>query len=299
MAEERLQKILARAGIASRRAAEQFIAAGRVTVNGRVADLGSQADPQRDKIFLDGRPVQGSEELVYVAIYKPRGVLSTVSAPDARPPVVELVDLPQRLYPVGRLDVDSEGLMLLTNDGEMANRLTHPRFGHEKEYRVLVARRPDLEQLEKWRRGIVLEDGYRTEPARAEVESTIGKGAWLRVVLKEGRKRQIREMGALTGLPVVRIIRVRIGTLRLGTLKPREWRRLSAEELDLLKGKVVAEPERGSTRNGPRRPGKPSGKSAGPGSRPGGRQGHPAGGRSPMGRRSGPPPAKRKKNGRD
>jgi 23S rRNA pseudouridine2605 synthase len=134
------------------------------------------------------------------------------------------------------LDVDSEGLILLTNDGELANRITHPRYGHEKEYRVLVARRPDEEQLETWRRGIVLEDGYKTAPAQVWVDRPEGKGAWLRVVLKEGRKRQIRETGTQLGLPVVKIIRVRIGSLQLGGLKPREWRYLSEAEVTALKG---------------------------------------------------------------
>jgi 23S rRNA pseudouridine2605 synthase len=124
---------------------------------------------------------------------------------------------------------------LLTNDGELANRLTHPRYGHEKEYRVLVAKQPDENQLDAWRRGFVLEDGYKTQPAKVRYESASGKGAWLRVVLNEGRKRQIREMGKLTGLPVVRIIRVRLGSLQLGKLQPREWRHLTEKEIAALK----------------------------------------------------------------
>jgi 23S rRNA pseudouridine2605 synthase len=135
------------------------------------------------------------------------------------------------LYPVGRLDFESEGLVLMTNDGDLTNLLTHPRYGHEKEYRVLVARHPQPEQLEAWCRGLVLPDGYKTAPAQVRIESAQGKGSWLRVVMGEGRKRQIREIGGLLGLPVVRIIRVRIGALRLGNLKPREWRYLSAAEL--------------------------------------------------------------------
>jgi 23S rRNA pseudouridine2605 synthase len=132
--------------------------------------------------------------------------------------------------------VDSEGLILLTNDGELANRLTHPRYGHEKEYSVLVASRPDEAQLETWRRGVVLEDGYRTAPAEVHLVSTFGKGAWLRIILREGRKRQIREVGARIGLTVVRIIRIRIGSLHLGNLKPGGWRYLSAAEVTALKG---------------------------------------------------------------
>jgi 23S rRNA pseudouridine2605 synthase len=217
--EERIQKILARAGWGSRRACEGLIIAGRVRVNGQPAHLGSKADPDMDTITVDGRKVAAAEALVYVAVNKPRGVLSAVEAPDPRPTVRTLVTLSGTLYPVGRLDVESEGLILLTNDGELANRLTHPRYGHEKEYRVLVARRPDKEQIEAFRHGIVLEDGHRTLPATANIESRLGKGAWLRITLREGRKRQIREMCALVGLPVVRIVRIRIGTLLLGKVE--------------------------------------------------------------------------------
>ncbi len=232
---ERLQKILARAGFGSRRNCEELIAGGRVAVNGEVAVLGSKADPARDEIMLDGKPVTAAEELVYVMIYKPRNVISTVTAPDPRSAVRDLIPLPGTLYPVGRLDVDSEGLLLLTNDGELANRLTHPRYEHEKEYRVLVARHPDGEQLTAWRRGVVLEDGFHTQPAEVYVVRKEGKGAWMSVILKEGHKRQIRETGKVTGLPVVKIIRVRMGSLRLGNLKPRQWRHLTTEEVRELK----------------------------------------------------------------
>jgi len=232
--QDRLQKIMAQAGLGSRRSCEEIIQAGRVTVNGQVAILGSKADRQKDNILVDGRPIRSPETPVYIAIYKPRNVLSTVSTLDPRPTVRSLVEIPGHLFPVGRLDVDSEGLMLLTNDGELANRLTHPRYGHEKEYKVLVARRPDEDQLATWRRGVVLEDGYRTKPAQVSYESTSGKGAWLRVVLHEGRKRQIRETGSLLGLPVVKIIRTRIGSLQLSNLKPRQWRYLSSQEIKHL-----------------------------------------------------------------
>lgn len=233
--EERIQKILARAGFGSRRACENLIAAGRVVVNGQVVALGDKADPHTAKILVDGQALKPAEELMYIALYKPRGVLSTVSAPDARQTVRDLVDVPGHLYPVGRLDVDSEGLVLLTNDGELANRLTHPRYGHEKEYQVLVAARPDEEQLGTWRRGVVLDDGYRTQPCQVQFQSASGKGAWLKVVLTEGRKRQIRETGFRLGLPVVKIIRVRIGSLKLGGLKAGEWRKLTNSELTELK----------------------------------------------------------------
>jgi 23S rRNA pseudouridine2605 synthase len=237
--EERLQKILARAGYGSRRSSEVLIESGRVAVNGKQASLGMKADPQMDRITVDGRPIKLPEELLYIALYKPRGVISAVSSPDPRPNVKNLVPIEAQLYPVGRLDVDSEGLILMTNDGELANRLTHPRYEHEKEYRVLVARKPDEKQLETWRRGVVLEDGYKTQPAQVRLDSLFGKGAWLRVILKEGHKRQIREMGRQTGLPVVRIIRIRIGSLQLGGMKPRDWRHLSEGEVEALKGKTV------------------------------------------------------------
>jgi 23S rRNA pseudouridine2605 synthase len=239
--EERLQKILAQAGYGSRRSCELFIEAGRVRVNGQVAKLGQKADVSRDKITLDGKPVAASTEFIYVALHKPRNVLSTVTAEpgDNRQTVRDLLDLPERLYPVGRLDFDSEGLVLMTNDGELANCLTHPRYGHQKEYRVLLARRPDDRQLDTWARGIVLEDGHHTAPAQVRFESTAGKGAWVRVIMGEGRKRQIREIGFLLGLPVVRILRVRIGSLVLGNLKPRQWRYLTTQEIADLR-KLVA-----------------------------------------------------------
>lgn len=237
--EERLQKILARAGYGSRRANEELIIQGRVTVNDKVAELGQKADPQKDRIAVDGKQLDAQESPIYIALHKPRNVLSAVTSPDRRQTVRDLVPVEGHIYPVGRLDVDSEGLILLTNDGELANYITHPRYGHEKEYRVLVARQPDPAQLEAWRHGVVLEDGHRTRPADVRLTSTYGKGAWLRVVLKEGRKRQIREMGEKTGLPVVRIIRTRINTLELGKLKPGEWRILSPGEVAALRGKPI------------------------------------------------------------
>jgi 23S rRNA pseudouridine2605 synthase len=237
--EERLQKILARAGYGSRRSCEELISAGRVRVNGQPVGLGDKADAARDKITVDGRAVKEAETLVYVALYKPRGVISTVSDPELRLAVRDLVPVPGTLYPVGRLDFDSEGLVLMTNDGDLANRLTHPRYEHEKEYRVLVAKHPDAEQLNLWRRGIVLEDGFRTGPAEVYVVSKQGKGAWLDVTLKEGHKRQIREMGIQTSLPVARIVRVRIGELRLGSLKPKEWRYLTTQEVAALQKPVI------------------------------------------------------------
>ena len=235
---ERLQKILAQAGYGSRRACEDFITAGRVRVNGQIATLGQKADPAADKITVDGKPIAAAEALTYIALYKPRMILSAVEKErgDERQTVCDLVEVSQHVHPVGRLDFESEGLVLMTNDGDLTNKLTHPKFGHQKEYRVLLARRPDQDQLEAWRRGVVLEDEYKTAPVDVRFESAQGKGAWVRVVMGEGRKRQIRETCKQLGLPVVRIVRVRIGSLRLGNLKPRQWRYLTREEIDGLKG---------------------------------------------------------------
>lgn len=233
--EERLQKILAQAGYGSRRACEELISAGRVKVNGKTIKLGDKADAGRDTVTVDNSAIPRRSAYVYIALHKPREVLSDIDPKDDRTTVRDLVKVPGHLFSVGRLDYDSEGLILLTNDGDMANRLTHPRYGHEKEYRVLVESRPDEEQISTWRRGVVLEDGHKTLPAKISIESVAGKGAWLRVVLREGRKRQIREMGKQTGLHVARIIRVRIGRLLLGDLKYGEWRYLTKEEVLKLK----------------------------------------------------------------
>ena len=233
--EERLQKILARAGYGSRRACEEFITRGQVTVNGKIATLGMKADPESDRIEINNQVVRAPETLKYFALYKPRGVISAASSPEGRQTVRDLLSESGRLYPVGRLDADSEGLILMTNDGELTNRLTHPRYGHDKEYKVLVATHPEEDQLDAWRRGVVLEDGYRTAPAKVSMEGFKGKGAWVRVIMGEGRKRQIREIGKRIGLPIVKIIRVRIGTLRVGSLKPGQSRPLTRKEIDDLK----------------------------------------------------------------
>ena len=234
--QERLQKLLAQAGYGSRRACEVFIAAGRVRVNGAVAVLGQKADLSVDKVMVDGKTLAQTESLTYIALYKPRNVISAAKGQDDRETVRDLIPVEGHLYPVGRLDFDSEGLILMTNDGELTNKLTHPRYGHEKEYRVLVASRPDEKQMDAWRRGVVLEDGDKTAPAEVNFLSTSGKGAWIRVVMGEGKKRQIRDVGRLLGLPVVKIIRLRIGTLKLGSLKPRQWRYLTENEVLELKG---------------------------------------------------------------
>lgn len=237
MPAERLQKILAQAGYGSRRSCEELITLGRVRVNGQIASLGQKADPASDKITLDGRAIAASEPMIYIALHKPRNVLSTVEAEkgDGRRTVRDLIDIAGSFYPVGRLDYESEGLVLMTNDGELTNQLTHPRYGHEKEYRVLLAKRPDKKQVEAWKRGVVLEDGYKTQPVDVFYDESQGKGAWVRVIMREGRKRQIRETCKQLALPIVSILRVRIGTLRLSNLKSRQWRYLTTAEVSELK----------------------------------------------------------------
>jgi 23S rRNA pseudouridine2605 synthase len=235
MPSERIQKILAHAGYGSRRSCEKLIEANRVRVNKQPVKLGDKADLELDEITVDGRKVNKTQSYVYIALNKPRNVISAVKSPDPRRTVRDLIDVDGSFYPVGRLDSDSEGLILMTNDGDLANLLTHPRYEHEKEYRVLVARHPDEEQMNLWRRGVVLEDGYKTKPALVQFQAASGKGAWLRVILHEGRKRQIREMGKVTGLPVVSIIRMRIATLKLENLKSGQWRYLTPDEIKSLK----------------------------------------------------------------
>jgi len=207
----------------------------RVKVNGQVASLGAKADRREDEITVDGQPIPRPEPLKYIALHKPPGVLSTVKSPDERSTVRDYVHVSGRLYPVGRLDVDSEGLILMTNDGKLTNRLTHPRYEHEKEYRVYVRGHPTPDQLKTWRDGVQLRDNYRTLPAGIELEAQDKGGSWLRVILREGKKRQIRRMGDQTGLPVARIIRVRIADLTLGDLQAGEWRHLTEQEVKKLK----------------------------------------------------------------
>lgn len=237
MAEERLQKILARAGVASRRAAEEIILAGRVTVNGKVIDrLGSKADPAAQKITVDGRLLTGPEAKEYWLVNKPVGVVSTVKDPEGRRRVLDLLppEARGRLYPVGRLDYDSEGLLVLTNDGELAYRLMHPRFGVPKVYRVWVAGRPSPEALEHLRNGVEV-DGRRTAPAKVRLKSGSPYRSKLALVIYEGRKREVRKMLAAVGHPVERLIRTGLGSLRLGELPVGAVRRLSSGEVAELK----------------------------------------------------------------
>ena len=239
MTRERLQKYLARCGVASRRASEQLITSGRVRVNGeRVVELGTSVDPERDRVEVDGRAVRPPDRLSYVALNKPIGVVSTASDPRGRRTVLDLVPGDARLFPVGRLDYDSEGLIVLTDDGDLAMRLTHPRHGAEKEYRALLRGDVTDEVLARLSAGIEL-DGKPTAPATFERLETHPDGVWVRVVLHEGRNRQIRRMVEAVGLEVVRLVRVRVGSLRLGSLPPGAWRRLSAAEVAALRGTRV------------------------------------------------------------
>ncbi len=241
--EERLQKILARSGFGSRRDSEDIIQQGRVSVNGVTAVLGTKADPNKDQIKVDGSLLEYSEpEKVYIALYKPRFVLSDRPANDPRQTVFSLVPNSDDLFVVGRLDFESEGLILLTNDGDLSNKLSHPRYGKEKEYHVLFAKKPDEDQLGKWRRGVVLADGEKTAPADVRILRFQGDGAWVSITMHEGRKREIREIGKLIGLPIVKLVRVRIGTLRLGKLKPREWAFLKDSEVQELRDLVSKKP---------------------------------------------------------
>jgi len=263
--EERLQKLMARANVGSRRASEAIIAAGRVTVNGRVAKVGDKADPQVDRVLVDGRPLFAAEHAptepyLYIALNKPRGVISSLEdeLEEGRTTVRDLIPIAAEthIYPVGRLDKPSEGLVLMTNDGSLAHRLTHPRYGHEKVYDVTVEGRMVDRTLEQWRRGVML-DGRITAPAPIEVIERSAEQTRLRIILREGRKRQIRRVAADLGHPVRRLIRERIGPLTLGDLQPGEWRHLTAAEVRELQ-RSAAEPPQPPARKEHRAPRTPA-----------------------------------------
>ncbi len=232
MKTERLQKVLARSGYGSRRSCEALIKAGRVTINGLIAEIGALTNPEVDEICVDGKQLKRAERKIYFVLNKPVGVLSSLRSQGGKPTVLDLVKCKERLYPVGRLDVNSEGLILLTNDGELTNYLTHPRYEHEKEYRVLLNTRPDKSQIDAWRRGVLLPDGSRALPAQCWLEND--QAAWLRVVMRQGRKRQIRETARVLGLHVHKLIRIRIGALKLQDLQPGQFRELSKIEVRRL-----------------------------------------------------------------
>lgn len=231
---ERLQKILSARGLASRRAAEEWIKAGRVTVNGKTAALGDTADADTDEICVDGNPLPRQERLVYLVLHKPRGYVTTLHDEKGRPDAAQLVaDCGARVYPVGRLDMDSEGLLLFTNDGAFANRLMHPSHQVEKTYEVQVSGYA-AEKLTLLRRPIVL-DGYRIAPPEVRLLRRAGDKAWVQVVIHEGRNRQVRRMCQAAGLAVLRLKRTREGDLRLGDLPLGKWRSLTEAEIENLK----------------------------------------------------------------
>ena len=233
--EERLQKLIAAAGVASRRHAEELITAGRVTVNGEVIkELGTKADPEKDHIKVNGKlinPQLQSREKIYVLLNKPRGYLSSVSDPEGRPLVTEL--LPRslgRLYPVGRLDFNTEGLLLLTNDGNFTNFITSAKNRVDKVYEVKVKGVPSETGIKRLRHGVTLEDGTRTAPAKITMLHETATNAWYEVLLHQGRNQQVRRMFELIGHSVLKLRRVRIGFLTDEGLKPRGWRLLSPAE---------------------------------------------------------------------
>lgn len=235
MAEKiRLQKILADAGIASRRKSEEIIAAGRVKVNGRPVSLGDSAT-LKDIITVDGEKINRSNDIIYVALHKPRGFVSTMDDERGRKCVAQLVDdIPERIYPIGRLDKDSEGLLLMTNDGNFANLIMHPRTHVAKTYRVTVRPGINEEQLNKISIGIVI-DGRKTAPAKVRVLEEGEGRAVLEIVLYEGRNREIRKMCEALSLEVARLKRIAVGSVRLGMLKQGDYRELTAEEVNSLK----------------------------------------------------------------
>ena len=241
---ERLQKVLSQAGIASRRASERLIAEGRVTVNGRtVLEMGVKADPAVDDIRVDGRRIKGAERLRYILLNKPAGYVTTRSDPQRRRTVLDLLSgVREYVYPVGRLDYDTDGLLLLTNDGDLAARLTHPRHGVERTYEARVAGLPDSEAIDRLRRGIPL-DGRRTMPATVVLlnRPPSHRGTTRRepegillITIREGRNRQVRRMCEAVGHPVRKLTRKRIGPLTERYLKPGEWRELRPEEVRAL-----------------------------------------------------------------
>ncbi len=254
---ERLNKLLAQVGIASRRGADALVRAGRVTINGGVVvEPGTQVDPTTDDIRLDGeRVVVRPTRHRYLVLHKPRDVLTTASDPEGRPTVMDLVPRDVRLFPVGRLDGGSEGLVLMTDDGELAHRLSHPSFQHPKEYRVKISGTPTEEALRLWREGMWIDD-ERTAPAEVRIESTTGAGTWLRVVLREGKNRQIRRMAEAFHHKVHRLIRIRLGPITLGDLKSGTWRELTPAEVAALRGDPGAAADlaraRGRRADGPR-----------------------------------------------
>lgn len=231
MGVERLQKALARAGHGSRRACEELILAGRVTLNGRVATLGDKVDPARDEVALNGTPVNLDPDVRYLVLHKPAGVVTTMRDPQGRPDIRAFLPTEgPRVFPVGRLDRDTEGLLILTNDGEWGNRLTHPRYGVEKEYLAEVSGRPTDRHMGKIRRGVELEDGPARAVSARVVDARPDRGQ-VRLVMTEGRKREVRRLLEAVGLPVTRLVRLRVGPVTMGSLAPGGLRELEPAEV--------------------------------------------------------------------
>ena len=239
MEKVRLQKVLADAGIASRRKAEELILAGKVTVNGKKAELGEKVDPEFDKIIYNGKQVKAENKKVYIMLYKPEGCVCTVKDEFERPTVMEYVqDIHARIFPVGRLDFNTEGLLLLTNDGDFANGITHPKNKVEKTYLAHVkGGKFTDEQLSMLRRGVKLEDGI-TQPAKVRLDTIYNNGTSLvEIIITEGRNRQVRRMMEAVGHPVLALKRTKVGNLELGNLPYGKWRHLNPGEINSLKEK--------------------------------------------------------------
>ena len=239
---ERLQKVLARAGLGSRRACEELIADGRVLVDGTRAELGMRVDPDEARITVDGSPVITRTDLVYYLLNKPGRVMTTAHDPEGRPTVLELVPAEPRVFPVGRLDYDTEGLLLLTNDGELTQLLTHPSHGVAKTYLVEVRGVPNAAAVRALRTGVTLEDG-KTAPARVRVVDRHGDRTAIELTIHEGRNRQVRRMCEAIGHPVERLVRTRVGSLRDDRLAPGAWRELRQSEVHRLYADAVAAAE--------------------------------------------------------
>jgi 23S rRNA pseudouridine2605 synthase len=233
MPEERLQRSLARAGFGSRRACEELIVAGRVEINGARATLGDRVDPSRDEVRVDGAKVNVDPELRTFVLHKPRGVTTTMRDPHAERDLTHLMPKDVRVFPVGRLDRDTEGLLLLTNDGELAHRLTHPRFEIQKEYLAEIERPPSNRQLARLKRGVELDDGIARAVEARSAGGARGRGG-VRLVMVEGRKREVRRMLDAVGLPARRLIRVRIGSIRLGRMRAGDLRELDTDDARAL-----------------------------------------------------------------
>lgn len=243
---ERIQKVLARAGVASRRGADDMVAAGRVRVNGRRARVGQRIDPTKDIVEVDGYLVPVDPALVHYLLNKPRGVLTTASDPEGRTTVLDIVDLDRRVWAVGRLDIDTEGALILTNDGSLTQALTHPSKGVPKSYLAEVSGTVTARALRQLRRGVHLEDGP-TRPATVGVDDRSGPTTLVEITISEGRNRQVRRMLEAVGHPVVRLARTAIGPVTLGRLKPGAFRRLSGTEVAALYRAAELAPERSVT----------------------------------------------------